>query len=421
MPSTLPDGEAVPATGELPEPALRGLGTRPFGFYVHVPFCVTRCGYCDFNTYTAQELGPGASRADYAETAVAEVRLDDFRDRLRDQANPGRAIEPLEGPFAAVLAALDRVSPDALAKPLEDELGRVVDAVLAPPLAALDGVLAPIASVVERTRTVSTVLDDGLGLIGRLRSLLEGIAEIVVSPATLPHPVRADVYTLGECIPLPATADDVDSIQSRVVLYHGSFQALARIDPGFDWREEAWETLTHEIRHHLEWRARAPALEALDAAAEANFARQSGEPFDPGFYLDGEKAGEGIYRIDDDFFLEIQDHGLGLREEKAVNESLFALARREGMKTVATNDCHYISRDDAEAHDILLCIGTGRKSQDQNRMRYPGDQFYFKSSEEMAALFQGYQEAYDNTLSIAERVSVDLERDGFQLPRFQVP
>ena len=75
MPSALPDGDAVPATGELPEPALRGLGDRPFGFYVHVPFCVTRCGYCDFNTYTAQELGPGASRADYAETAIAEVRL----------------------------------------------------------------------------------------------------------------------------------------------------------------------------------------------------------------------------------------------------------------------------------------------------------------------------------------------------------
>jgi hypothetical protein len=68
---------------------------------------------------------------------------------------------------------------------------------------------------------------------------LDGIAEIVVSRATLPHPVRADVYTLGECIPLPATADDVDSIQSRVVLYHGSFQALGGTDPEFDWREEA--------------------------------------------------------------------------------------------------------------------------------------------------------------------------------------
>ncbi|HEU5027678.1 MAG TPA: radical SAM family heme chaperone HemW [Spirillospora sp.] len=75
MPSTLPDGDPVPADGALPGSALEGLGARPFAFYVHVPFCVTRCGYCDFNTYTATELGPGASRDSYADTAIAEVRM----------------------------------------------------------------------------------------------------------------------------------------------------------------------------------------------------------------------------------------------------------------------------------------------------------------------------------------------------------
>lgn len=75
MPSTLPDGDPAPTTGELPDSALLGLGERPFGFYVHVPFCVTRCGYCDFNTYTAAELGPGASHHDYADTVVTEIRL----------------------------------------------------------------------------------------------------------------------------------------------------------------------------------------------------------------------------------------------------------------------------------------------------------------------------------------------------------
>ncbi|MGZ4487054.1 MAG: radical SAM family heme chaperone HemW [Nocardioides sp.] len=76
MPSALPAGDPVPADGSLPEEALAHLGERPFGFYVHVPFCTVRCGYCDFNTYTAQELGsaPGASRTTYAEAAVAEVR-----------------------------------------------------------------------------------------------------------------------------------------------------------------------------------------------------------------------------------------------------------------------------------------------------------------------------------------------------------
>src|SRR3954466_13908896 len=77
MPSVLPEGEPAPEDGSLPASALDGLGERPFGFYVHVPFCSVRCGYCDFNTYTAAELGdvPGASRAPYADAAVAEVRL----------------------------------------------------------------------------------------------------------------------------------------------------------------------------------------------------------------------------------------------------------------------------------------------------------------------------------------------------------
>ena len=75
MPSVLPEGEAAPVDGALPESALAGLGSRPLGFYVHVPFCSVRCGYCDFNTYTATELGGGGSQASYADTAIAEIRL----------------------------------------------------------------------------------------------------------------------------------------------------------------------------------------------------------------------------------------------------------------------------------------------------------------------------------------------------------
>jgi putative oxygen-independent coproporphyrinogen III oxidase len=77
MPSVLPEGEPAPVDGSLPAAALDGVGKRPFGFYVHVPFCTVRCGYCDFNTYTANELGdvPGASRSTYADAALAEVRL----------------------------------------------------------------------------------------------------------------------------------------------------------------------------------------------------------------------------------------------------------------------------------------------------------------------------------------------------------
>jgi putative oxygen-independent coproporphyrinogen III oxidase len=75
MPSTLPDGDPAPADGALPASSYAGLGERPFGIYVHVPFCATRCGYCDFNTYTATELGGGATQAGYAATAVDELRL----------------------------------------------------------------------------------------------------------------------------------------------------------------------------------------------------------------------------------------------------------------------------------------------------------------------------------------------------------
>src|SRR5664279_5556075 len=75
MPSVLPRGDAAPSDGRLPSVNLERARDQPFGVYVHVPFCTTRCGYCDFNTYTAAELGPGVSRASYAETVVAEVAL----------------------------------------------------------------------------------------------------------------------------------------------------------------------------------------------------------------------------------------------------------------------------------------------------------------------------------------------------------
>ncbi len=133
---------------------------------------------------------------------------------------------------------------------------------------------------------------------------LDGVAEIVVSPRTLPHPERPGIYTLGECIPLPGGDGTPEGIQSRIVLYHGSFAALADTTARVDWREEAFETLTHELRHHLEWRARAPDLEELDWAVEQNYARHDREPFDPGFYLAGTPAGDDVWRIEDDVFLD---------------------------------------------------------------------------------------------------------------------
>ncbi len=151
-------------------------------------------------------------------------------------------------------------------------------------------------------------LDDFRSLVERLlkevpASYLDGVVAVEVSPKTVPHPVRADIYTLGECVPLEWTGSGAD-LQSRVVLYHGSFAALARLDPGFEWRQETWETLSHELRHHLEWRANVAALEAYDWAGEQNFARQEGEAFDPLFYRSGEELAPGVYKVDDDVFVE---------------------------------------------------------------------------------------------------------------------
>ena len=136
------------------------------------------------------------------------------------------------------------------------------------------------------------------------RAFQDGIARIDISPRAVPHPVYAGIFTLGECIPLPATDDSAEGVQSRIVLYHGSFRALASMQDDFDWEAEAWETLTHEIRHHLEWKARVPDLEAYDDACEQNFARHEGEPFDPLFYRGGEAIADGVFKVEEDLFLE---------------------------------------------------------------------------------------------------------------------
>ena len=146
-------------------------------------------------------------------------------------------------------------------------------------------------------------------------AFLDGISGVEVTGKTIPHPLRRDVWTMGECVPHDFGGPGQGAaLRSTVYLHYGSFAALSRNDPDFDWRHEAWETLTHELRHHLEWRARIPALEALDDAVEANYARVDGEPFPPLFFLDGELVGPGVYKVEDDVFIDIV---LGAKDWKA--------------------------------------------------------------------------------------------------------
>ncbi|MCK8817910.1 DNA polymerase III subunit alpha [Natroniella sulfidigena] len=119
------------------------------------------------------------------------------------------------------------------------------------------------------------------------------------------------------------------------------------------------------------------------------------------------------------FFLELQDHGL--KEEKRVNDGLVQLSKRLEIPLVATNDVHYLTQDDAKVHDILLCIQTGKDVNDQDRLQFPNDQFYFKSSQEMEQLFADYPQAIANTVEIADRCEVDLDFEQILLPHYEVP
>ena len=119
------------------------------------------------------------------------------------------------------------------------------------------------------------------------------------------------------------------------------------------------------------------------------------------------------------FFLELQDHGIPM--QKTVNQGLMRMSRELGIDLLATNDIHYILAEDAVPHDILLCIQTGKRVTDENRMRYEGGQYYCKSEEEMRALFPYAQEAIDNTHKIAQRCNVEIEFGVTKLPKYEVP
>ncbi len=121
----------------------------------------------------------------------------------------------------------------------------------------------------------------------------------------------------------------------------------------------------------------------------------------------------------DHFFLEVQDHGIP--EQRKANREMVALARKTGLGLVATNDVHYLKQEHAAAHEVLLCLQTQTVMSDPKRMRYHSDQFYFKSGDEMAALFKDIPESVANTVRIAERCNFDFVYDELHFPQFLVP
>jgi hypothetical protein len=136
----------------------------------------------------------------------------------------------------------------------------------------------------------------------------EGIEALVIARDAKKHDRSPDIYTLGECKTesWPSDYGGPDTIRSELVLYYGSFRRLATLDEGFDWEAEIWETLTHELKHHLESLAAEDDLEGIDAAMEQHFRRRDGEPFDPFYYRAGESLGDDWYRLEHSYFLEVR-------------------------------------------------------------------------------------------------------------------
>jgi len=137
-----------------------------------------------------------------------------------------------------------------------------------------------------------------------------------------------------------------------------------------------------------------------------------------------DRARENAYRLRDvfgkqNFFLEIQDQGLEI--EKGVNPQLVRLSKETGIPLVATNDCHYLHHEDAHAQEVLLCIQTGKTMSDERRMKFPTDQFYFKTADEMFGIFREIPEALQRTVDIASRCNVKIERIPNPFPEFKVP
>lgn len=136
---------------------------------------------------------------------------------------------------------------------------------------------------------------------------LEGIHGLEVSLRTELHPTLPEVFTMGECLTehYPSEFGGAGEVRSIVVLYYGSFLELSRRDEHFDWEGELYETITHEVRHHLESLATDDQLEEIDFAEDQNFRRRQGEPFDPFFFRAGVRHDDGSWEVGGDIFLEV--------------------------------------------------------------------------------------------------------------------
>lgn len=177
----------------------------------------------------------------------------------------------------------------------------------------------------------------------------EGIDALVVRREAKAHAEEEDYFTMGTCVtePYPSGYGDSESTRSILAVYYGSFRKVAGGDPDFDWEDELWETITHELRHHLEFLAEDDALERVDYAMEQEHRRAEGLDFDPWYYQSGTPVAPGVYRLEKDVYIE----QLWRPETFEARESLeFEWDRRRWRipRPERLGDLHYVWVEDVD-------------------------------------------------------------------------
>jgi len=192
----------------------------------------------------------------------------------------------------------------------------------------------------------------------------EGVDGVVVSRESIRHPTLPDIYTMGYC-ETEAYASDYggpDTTRSVVVLYWGSFRSLSAKDPDFDWEGELWETLTHELRHHLESLAREDALEGVDYALDETFKRDEGQDFDPWYWQRGEDLGGGVFKVEKSYYLEQVWNADGFDAVEHLELSWYG-ARYRLPRPDQLGDVHFVWVDGVEGdQDSLELVLVRRRS-----------------------------------------------------------
>ena len=195
----------------------------------------------------------------------------------------------------------------------------------------------------------------------------EGVEGVTAVEAVETHPELAGVLTMGECLTqaFDSQWQGPETTRSRVVLYYGSFRRMAEDQPDFDWEGELWETLTHELRHHLESLADEDALEAMDYAVDESFKREQGAPFDPWYFQWGEPVGEGVYQVEDEVYIErvlTEDEFCRLEWiEFSCKDQSYRLPRPQEL-----GDVHFIVVDGTEPYVQIVLV---RRASWRQRLR----------------------------------------------------